>query len=328
MEHIVYIADENFVIPTLVSIRSLIVNANNPLEIHIICVEMSADSCEQLKSSETDKIKIQLHRVDDEYKDLFAKHTHVSKAALFKFKLSEIFSDLDKILYVDGDIIFNKGFEQIFSYDISEYYAAVVQDMLAVVRDSWATKLGVEKYFNSGVMYLNLKKLRADDCCNKLIEAKKNEIVKGFMDQNVLNTVLGKNVLYLDCRFNFLVTYLRMENCAESIASFFDMDLETVNNCIKTPYIVHFTDSKKVWKDVTAVSYENWIKYCDPSLILSLVKNYCTTISLSYVAESDKINELENKIAILSNKIAYVEHRTIYGFFQCFIKKIFHKKRT
>lgn len=322
MEHIVYIADENFVIPTLVSIRSLIVNANNPLEIHIICVEMSADSCEQLKSSETDKIKIQLHRVDDEYKDLFAKHTHVSKAALFKFKLSEIFSDLDKILYVDGDIIFNKGFEQIFSYDISEYYAAVVQDMLAVVRDGWATKLGVEKYFNSGVMYLNLKKLRADDCCNKLIEAKKNEIVKGFMDQNVLNTVLGKNVLYLDCRFNFLVTYLRMENCAESIASFFDMDLETVNNCIKTPYIVHFTDSKKVWKDVTAERYQEWVKYVDSSLIMQLVRNYCLSISSEYRSEVAEIELLKEQVKDLYNKLNYYQHRTIIGFISKIYKKI------
>lgn len=322
MEHIVYIADENFVIPTLVSIRSLIVNANNPLEIHIICVEMSADSCEQLKSSETDKIKIQLHRVDDEYKDLFAKHTHVSKAALFKFKLSEIFSDLDKILYVDGDIIFNKGFEQIFSYDISEYYAAVVQDMLAVVRDGWTTKLGVEKYFNSGVMYLNLKKLRADDCCNKLIEAKKNEIVKGFMDQNVLNTVLGKNVLYLDCRFNFLVTYLRMENCAESIASFFDMDLETVNNCIKTPYIVHFTDSKKVWKDVTAERYQEWVKYVDSSLIMQLVRNYCLSISSEYRSEVAEIELLKEQVKDLYNKLNYYKHRTIIGFISKIYKKI------
>ncbi|WP_407425570.1 hypothetical protein [Treponema sp.] len=57
MNHIVYITDENYILPTLVSLNSLVKNAAQKI------------------------------------------------AALYKFRLPEIFSDLDKILCIDGDII-------------------------------------------------------------------------------------------------------------------------------------------------------------------------------------------------------------------------------
>lgn len=319
MNHIVYIADENYVIPTQVSLNSLCKNASKEITAHILGVELSDKSREKLKSIKSEFVTVQVLEIENTFEKYDFSHAYVSKVALLKFRLPEIFKEFDKILYIDGDIILNKGFEKIFEFDISNYYAAVVQDMLAVVRDKWTEKLGREKYFNSGVMYLNLARMRQDECTKKLIDCKLNEKLHKFMDQDTLNCILGENVLWIDCRFNFLVEYYPDVFSMEQIALFYSLNNDIQEQCKKQPYFLHFAGNKKAWKDVITPHFEEWIAFADDSLFLTLIKNYC--------AESEKrIDMLISTTKELNSRLDYLQHRTLFGATKWLLQKIFYAR--
>lgn len=316
MNHIVYITDENYILPTLVSLNSLCANASTDTIAHIISVDISEQSYSQLQKIQSEKVSLQIHSFKKDTIALDVEHAYVSKAALLKFRLPEIFANLDRLLYIDGDIILNRGFEKIFEYDISNYYAACVQDMIAVVRDKWNEKIGHKKYFNSGVMFINLNKLRSNNCSQKFFDYKKKEIEHTFMDQNALNAVLGENILWLDCRFNFLVDYYRVGYSINQIGLFFSLTEEQKKQCEELPFIMHFAGSKKVWKNVSVKYFDEWIKFADNTLILPLVKNYCRDLTT-------RLNDTEIKLKALEKKLNYVQHRTFFGAFQWLLRKIF-----
>ena len=314
INHIVYITDENYVLPTLVSLNSLV--ANTPphvhIQVHVIAVEVSERSRKKFSEIHSGSVSVQAHDFKDEYADFGIEHFYVSKSALFKFRLPEIFHDLDRILYIDGDIILNKGFEKIFEHDISSCYAAVVQDMFISTHTNWAEKLGHEKYFNSGMLYLNIARMRQDSCTQKLIEYKKNETDHSFMDQNALNVVLGDNVLYLDCRFNFLAVYL-VDYTYEQISSFYGLDDESREECEKSPYFLHFAGANKVWNDFRVLLWENWAEHCNESVVFPLMKNYCMTLAGELERQNAELERQNDRLDKLFGRIEYVSHRTLYG---------------
>jgi len=268
--NVCYITDDNYILTTKTSINSILKNCSQQnIVIHVICVDVSVENMSALEALSTEKIKIITYSFENDYKDLEIDHPYISKAALFKFKLPDIFPDLDRLLYVDGDMIMNADFTNIFSFDISDKYAAVVQDMYCVKMEHWNEKLGLENYFNSGMMYLNLKKMRSDNIPDKLTERGADSI---FMDQNALNAVLGNNVLYVSPYYNFLVVYQSYFSPVQ-IADFFGITEEEVQKCFDSAGITHFAGVKP-WKQRNAQDIKKWTNFLLPEDSFTCILNY------------------------------------------------------
>ena len=218
-------------------------------------------------------------------------------------------------------MIFNPGFEKIFDYDISVYYAAVVQDMIASEFEKWTDKTGNKKYFNSGIMYINLKKWRKDLISEKLVHYKKNDLEDHFMDQNALNKVIGGNVLWISPTFNLMAScsvkaaedYYKDDKGLEHIAYFYNISPSEMENIIRHPAILHVTGPQKAWKDVSADRIDDWIPYVLPDDFLTIVKNYCLTISKDFLQIIDKqddkflqmLNQQDKKIVAIRGEKNY-----------------------
>ena len=91
-------------------------------------------------------------------------------------------TNLDKIIYLDCDIIVQMDIKQLWDIPLEDcYIAAVAERDTAVSRyfslsekvRFWALEMQVERYFNSGVIVLNLKKIR--ECFDMF-----NESIKFF----------------------------------------------------------------------------------------------------------------------------------------------------
>ena len=97
--------------------------------------------------------------------------------------LLRLFSDLinlpEKILYLDTDTMVNKDINELFSIDITDYEFAGVVDRLG----RWF--IGVN-YINSGVLLLNLKKIKETNLFKNTREMVKNKKM-AFPDQSALN---------------------------------------------------------------------------------------------------------------------------------------------
>ena len=99
----------------------------------------------------------------------------------------------DRVIYLDADTMCCSDVRQFSEIDLKEYEFAAVRDQMG---QFWIRR----NYFNAGVMYFNLKKIRETG----LIERARKMLVNKklyFSDQTVLNK-FSKKVLLLPRRFN------------------------------------------------------------------------------------------------------------------------------
>lgn len=262
--NIVYICDENYAFTTLMSIRSLKAHRNKKYLYHVYIVtkDLSQQSMDKLKAeSEKDRFQIDVCINHLDFSEILSEHVYVTKAALIKFALPSIFDRFDKVLYVDGDTLFRDGFEEIFQTNIDAVYAAVVKDMSTYFEGNHLQELGLEQYFNSGVMYLNLEKMRCDQIEQKLLDYKKQEKNKPmFMDQDAFNVVFHENVVYVHPRFNFIYDVLRRYT-AKQIADFYHICESESAKLDQEACILHMAGGKKPWNNLESEQLDEWLNY-------------------------------------------------------------------
>jgi len=93
--------------------------------------------------------------------------------------LADKYIQLDKILYIDTDVMIHKSLEGLFNIDLKDYEYAGVRDYLGRVFIN-------PRYINAGVLLLNLKRIRETKLFEKCLNALKTKKY-GFPDQTVLN---------------------------------------------------------------------------------------------------------------------------------------------
>lgn len=209
--NICFICDEKYAVQTAVAIYSIkkVKDLSTVYNIYILGDKLTNNSITLLKKNTDKNFFVNILAINhNEFDDLQIQDIHVSKAALCKFYIARIFSKLDKILYLDSDIIVKKDLKSLFNNDISNFYAAVVKDYKAMNYNPPQTvklKINHKAYFNSGVMLLNLEKIRNDKLEEKLINYRFTGI-NYFMDQDAFNVVFGENVKYISFLNNVILS--------------------------------------------------------------------------------------------------------------------------
>ena len=101
---ICYITDENYFLPTIVSIESLIKTKSEEshYEVHLVTSFHPKEKHRKIISSvekRSKKVSIELHASDAfKTRNVSAKKNHVSSTALLKYNLAEMLPQHDKIL--------------------------------------------------------------------------------------------------------------------------------------------------------------------------------------------------------------------------------------
>lgn len=270
--YIAYICDENFALPTGVSLYSLLVNRDcaNVYSIYILCSGVTQQSKDGFKSLQSGNFKITIVDLPvlDNLESLTIDSVHVSVTALYKFWLPYLFSDLDRILYIDGDTLILQDLLSLFNQDIQHSYVAAVSDRFAFFYrgKTFQERIDVDydNYFNSGVMLLNLAKMRVDHMTEKLLDhriAGHND----FMDQDAFNAVLGSAVTYLPLVYNSLSTCIADIDYRHLNTYYPGSHLGSLDDCFKKAFIYHFASPAKPWK-YSNVEYGNeWHLYLQSS---------------------------------------------------------------
>lgn len=255
----VYITDENYAMPTYISIFSMIKNKDEEdlLKIYLIGKGLSNQTKSRYNTLLCKDVSLEMIEVDrDKYfllskTCLFAQTIHVSDAALFKMDLPDLLADEEKILYIDGDTLIQGSLKGLFETNIEKEYVAAVADQFDEKingNSSFCHRIGLERkhYFNSGVMLLNLKKMRADNISRRLLEYR-SQGINYFMDQDCLNAVLGERLVLLPCIYNFMSTISDVYDAEEIGEKFLGERTESIEDCISKSIILHLTDKKKPW---------------------------------------------------------------------------------
>ncbi len=301
--NIVFITDNDFSILTGVAIYSLKKHRNDNCvyNINIICNNVDNNYISKFNKLKSKNFKINIIKVDGtKYENLKKDNLHVSTTALFKFDLPNIFQNLDKILYIDGDVLFQSDLVNLYNEDISKVYSGVVVDYNGLTYPSdFRKRLKVKNkyYFNSGMLLLNLKKLREDKIPQKLIKYRlyKNNF---YMDQDAFNVVFKDKVKYLSLKYNFVITCWR--NYSEDIfINFFGLKKQSkMIDYLKNADIVHFASADKPSKYIDVPLAEEWFEYFrnSPFNKIELNRKYLKKIKPDHVYFTKQ--ELQNEDTI------------------------------
>lgn len=267
---IAMICDDKFVMPTTVAITSILKNKKEKVfyDIFIVTSGISAESEKILLKLNNKTVKIIIVNTNlDELQDLhhYVPDTHcvASKAALLKFKLAELLPNLDRVLYLDGDIIVKDDLTELYETDLGDNYVCAVHDTGKLYRDLELFK-ECPLYFNSGVMLLNLTKMRTDNIAQKLIETKKSIDDMSLMDQNVLNIVFKNHIKILDIKYNLLA--LNLERALPrwqiyDLNELFNTNYKDFDDIKQNAIIIHFSSKDKPWKFSNAQYANLWYFY-------------------------------------------------------------------
>lgn len=312
--NLVFICDNNYALPTRTAINSVIKNKKQEteLKIYIIGVELNEQNKNSFYKFNMPNVKIIFLEQDDVYKNLGPQHKHVSKAALLKFNIPQLINE-ERILYLDGDIIVSDDLSDLYHTDISEYYAAVIQDYFSIIIKEDNKRIGTENYFNSGVMLLNLAKMRKDNISENLLTYKRNQKDIYYMDQDAFNYIFDKKVTFLNYKYNFLNKYEETEQ-------------EIFKN-IK-PVIVHYADSKP-WKNINATNAELWLQYVLPEDLGYVLKNYFHNLNIDNLQNiNENIEQLQYQNKRLDEKIKKMQKSKISARCKRLLKKLFYKNKN
>lgn len=119
---------------------------------------------------------------------------------------------------MDADLFVNRDIKELWDVDVREYCLAGVVDEGVAVHNyprilNKYPEIKKESYFNSGVLYMNLKKIREFGNLKKLVVDFLIENPEADLpDQDALNVLFHNKVLYLDGSWNQFVFMHRKDN--------------------------------------------------------------------------------------------------------------------
>ena len=277
MINLCFLADDNYIMQTCITLNSLYLNKskNSNYIIHLILNSGSDENIKRIKKLENDSFKINIIKIDriDELLKFNIEEISASPTAICKFYIPEILNELDKVIYIDGDVIINSDLSDLYNIDIKNNYIGAVKDTCGLSRSLYKLFKKDVFYFNSGVMIMNLKKMREENISKKLMDYRINGYNQ-LMDQDALNYVF-KNKVYelpfiyntqLCCiedvkRFNEqkqIVVLKKYFNISYTISCFQDI----INEAI----ILHYSGSLKPWNIGEVAENDLWFYYyyCSP----------------------------------------------------------------
>jgi Lipopolysaccharide biosynthesis proteins, LPS:glycosyltransferases len=277
--HIVYASDNNFAEIMGVSIVSLFENNKDMQKIEIYILD----------SGIKDENKKRLELVFEKYNrpspiwvsatninDVLGMEVKQDRGSLSQFARLFISSalpeDLERVLYLDCDIIIDKPLDELWNMNMQGKVIAALMDAFA----PWYRKnLGLDNnaiMFNSGVMLIDLRKWREEDIENKILKLiKKYDGLIPQGDQGALNSILSNKTKVMEAKFNSVTIFhdFTYENMLIYRKPPMFYSKEEIEEAVTNPTIIHFTTSflsRRAWIEGSKHPYTNrWLEYKDMS---------------------------------------------------------------
>lgn len=266
------------------TMQSIFANTNAQVTVHILHDNtLAQDNIEKFSAAASRfNQRVNFYNVEalcaDELAEYIAlipsvKSYYVSVATLYRLFATKLLApDIEKIIYLDSDIVVNLDIAELWEVDLGDKILGVVPEILnrkdahtafALCRDGL---INDADYFNAGVLLMNLVALRGEKNFfadwSKLVE--KNPTYGEFHDQDALNCSFATRTVKLPLKFNRFVLWARVENdltLAEKIYHFagsaLGMDMNDPFNRLWMDYFI-----QTPWFDSAAVGrlYEGFQK--------------------------------------------------------------------
>lgn len=283
--NIAFTIDNNYPIFTMLAINSIFLNNYNCSDYHFYIVEnnLSDKNKEKMRKfitnaneNNTFKSELEFINIDtdtiDKGKYLFAFSNRITPIAIARIMLPDLL-DIDKVLYMDGDILVTTDLLPLYETDLKNYVAGMVPNITQSTTPDIHTKTST--YFNSGVILMDLKKCRKMKSTEQMISYLNQNLdrfiydktttdnqtnIDKFLypDQDLINIVWDGKIKALDKKWNNQTIYgVQM--------------LFTTSDCI-----IHYIGPVKPWsfKKPMSKAEKQYLTYWDECQELRIYKYY------------------------------------------------------
>lgn len=299
-------SDNNYVQHLGVMLVSLLENCgeNKPKEIAVINDGIEKTNIDRLNSTIL-KYNVPVRYIQFNNTELshLKPRNNKTLAAFHRLFLDTFYSEeIEKVLYLDCDIIIRKDISELFNTDIQNYVIGAVQNDGLYYQEV----LGIPKeklFFNSGVLLINLKKWRMSGTGQMLLDY----INKNFdrmlrNDQDALNAVLYNDWFPLNPAWNTHLYFFTSPHLCRC-------DQILLKDILADPCVVHFTTQNKPWLYKCEHRFKGeyykylkssaWKDYSIPDKTLAnIVKHSLKKTSLSFLTIWKKMKRSVKRLII------------------------------
>ena len=249
MIHILLCTDNNYTMPCGVTMLSISLNnISKDICFHIFIENVDEiDRKKLLDSLQSELHSIQFYEVDSNILNNLPISTRFRKSIYYRLLLDNILDkSIERILYLDSDIIVRDSIEALWNENIDEYVLGAVLDQSCDdIRNFNRTKLPyLSDYFNSGVLLININKWRAFNIgkrCIKYISQNPESCL--YPDQDALNVITSNSHKILPLCFN-VQAFMFYRECEILARESYVKDMVAAS---KFPIIIHYTNACKPW---------------------------------------------------------------------------------
>lgn len=154
--------------------------------------------------------------------------------------------NVERVLYLDPDIIVNGSIEELYRTPLDGFYLAAATHNGKFMRSINGIRLKLKKgtpYINSGVLLINVSLLRKEQDYQKVIEYIKENKNRLFLpDQDVISALYGDKIYELDTlRYNMTERLYRYHRLIGD-----EKDLKWIR---QHSVIIHYCGRNKPWKE-------------------------------------------------------------------------------
>lgn len=205
-------ADNNYAPFIATTIASICDNTKSFCNFYILDGGISEENKEKIceLKQQFNNFSIEFFKIDtDKYFKNFITESYITMAAYYRLIIADLFPHLNKVLYLDVDIIAKGDISELYKTDLGESVLGAVRDQgdkqyIAKLKKNIEMD-DSSNYFNSGVLLINLKKWREQNITQKLFSIEKKYRGKLLCnDQDVLNKAFENNYKMLPQKFNAL----------------------------------------------------------------------------------------------------------------------------
>lgn len=210
---IFFACDEDFVKYTMVSMKSIMENADRSRKYHIYILHMGITEATQAKvlAMADEEFAIDFVDVTDKMKSIADKlpiRDYYSNTTYFRLFIPDMFPQYRKALYIDSDTIVVGNIAELYDHKLGKLYAGVCSDRVVaqtdILGDYVEKVLGVKRtrYFNAGVMLMNCSQFRENHLLDEFLEMLHVYLFVVAQDQDYLNLICKNQVLYMEPKWN------------------------------------------------------------------------------------------------------------------------------
>ena len=256
--------NNDYVVPAAVAFYSLLNKAKEGVfyEMYVLHSDITPENQDLLQSIVGRFKKGKLFFIDTKnfLKDEWEKgnfegnnqQTKFTSDALIRCFAAHFFSQYDKIIYSDVDVVFTDDISELWDIDLNGRYLAAVKNPFMKYSPNELSHLKPEhykklkdSYFAGGIWLMNLKQIRADNLEQKMQQIVLDEtIIKRWNDQDIMNIACDNKVAYIPLNY---IAYPGMNDLLQQAHFESHYTRDELWDSILNPKIIHYANIKP-WK--------------------------------------------------------------------------------